>query len=74
MACAEKSIEFESHVIRFDKAENNCPWFLREVNPKGTVPAMKHGDRSFTDSWDIVVYVDSLPSPSKINTVKQCYS
>ncbi|XP_030839643.1 ganglioside-induced differentiation-associated protein 1 isoform X2 [Strongylocentrotus purpuratus] len=62
LALAEKGIDYKSHLISLATDEMHEAWFLRTVNPKGMVPAMEHHGKYYTDSSDIMVYVDTLPS------------
>lgn len=44
---------------------SNKPKWYFEVNPAGTAPAVAFGDRTITDSYEIVQYLDATyPNPS----------
>ena len=57
LALAEKGVKFESHYIDLLKFDQHQPEYL-EINPDGTIPAMVHGDRVFTESTPMMEYVD----------------
>ncbi|XP_054772545.2 ganglioside-induced differentiation-associated protein 1-like [Lytechinus pictus] len=62
LSFAEKGIRYKSHLINLVSGEVHEEWFLRKINPKGQVPAMEHLGQFYTDSRDIIEYVDTLPS------------
>ncbi|XP_060082349.1 ganglioside-induced differentiation-associated protein 1-like [Ylistrum balloti] len=53
----EKEAQFREQVIMIHAGEQNEPWYLK-VTPKGTVPALEAQGKVFTDSEDIVTYLD----------------
>ena len=57
LALAEKGVDFESHYIDLLKFDQHQPDYLR-INPDGTIPAMVHDDRVFTESTPMMEYVD----------------
>ena len=65
LAFAEKGVRYKSHLVNLATGEVHSLKYLENVNPKGTVPAMEHLGDFFTDSKDIIEYVDSLPSESR---------
>lgn len=54
----EKGVPFKSALISLFDGENLCPAYLR-INPWGTVPSLVAGDRTLTESLQIVRYVDA---------------
>ena len=53
----EKEIDFDVHVVNLPGQETQSPWFL-QINPKGEVPALKHGDRIINGSDNILDYIE----------------
>ncbi len=53
----EKRVKFRTHHLNLKEGDQLERWFL-EINPKGQVPVLKHGDRVITDSTEILEYVD----------------
>ena len=66
LAFAEKGIRYKSRWVALLSGENHSLKYIRNVNSKGTVPAMEHRGVFYTDSKDIIEYVDTLPSESKL--------
>ncbi|XP_071478103.1 ganglioside-induced differentiation-associated protein 1-like [Diadema antillarum] len=62
LALAEKGVAYKSRLVNLIMGEVHELWYLRTVNPHGTVPAMEHKGTLYTDSADIIDYVDTLPS------------
>lgn len=56
---AEKSLPWNGKIIDLAKGEQNDPWYL-ELNPKGVVPTLVHGDVRVVESSVILEYVDTL--------------
>lgn len=57
LALKEKGVEFEYHYIDLATREQHSPAYLRS-NPNGTVPAMVHDGRVFTESSPMLEYID----------------
>lgn len=54
---------FQSHYLDLLNFDQHKPEYLA-VNPQGTIPAMRHGDRVLTESTAIMEYVDeAFPGP-----------
>ena len=53
----EKGVDFTIHPIDLSKSEQYQRWFL-EMNPKGEVPVLKHGQEVVVDSYNILKYID----------------
>lgn len=53
----EKGIDFEVQVVNLPGQETQSPWYLR-INPKGEVPAMRHGEKIISGSDEILEYVE----------------
>ena len=53
----EKEIDFDVHVVNLPGQETQSPWYL-QINPKGEVPALKHGDRIISGSDNILEYIE----------------
>jgi glutathione S-transferase len=79
---AEKRIEWHSHHIDLRKQEHITSDY-RKINPKGTVPPIKHDDKIVCGSTDIMLYLEEkYPEPcllTKKNPLRQqqidfCYS
>ena len=49
----EKGIEFDAHIVNLAGQETQSPWYLK-INPKGEVPAFKHGDKVISGSDNIM--------------------
>ena len=61
-AMEEKCVPYKKHIVMLGKGEGSEPWYMR-INPNGTVPALKHGERLITDSQDIIYYLeDTFPN------------
>ena len=59
----EKGVAFQSHYLDLLNFDQHQPDYLA-VNPQGTIPAMRHGDRVLTESTAIMEYVDeAFPGP-----------
>ncbi|XP_072013174.1 ganglioside-induced differentiation-associated protein 1-like [Amphiura filiformis] len=59
LAVEEKGVAYRSHIISHPSGEAIEPWYMR-IQPKGTVPALKHGEIIKTDSKDIILYLDEI--------------
>ena len=57
LTLAEKGVEYYSVYIDMLNFDQHKPEYLA-VNPQGTIPAMKHGDKVLTESTAIMEYVD----------------
>jgi GSH-dependent disulfide-bond oxidoreductase len=57
LTLAEKGVDYESHYIDMLNFDQHKPEYLA-VNPNGTIPAMRHGDKVLTESTAIMEYVD----------------
>jgi len=63
LALMEKDVPFHSHYIDLLNFDQHKPEYLA-INPQGTIPAMKHGDRVLTESTAIMEYIDeAFPGP-----------
>lgn len=58
MALYEKNVEFEPVVIDITKGEQYSSWFL-EINPRGEIPVLQHGNKTIPDSTRILDYLDT---------------
>lgn len=64
LALAIKQIPFESHLLSAANKEHKSPEFLA-INPKGKVPALRHGKLTMGESLAILRYLERLhPEPS----------
>jgi len=57
LALMEKGVAFDSHYLDLLNFDQHKPEYLA-INPQGTIPAMRHGDRVLTESTAIMEYVD----------------
>ncbi len=58
LALAEKRVSYEKHFVDIElRLVNYEPWYL-QLNPKGVVPTLVHGDTIVTDSARIIRYID----------------
>lgn len=57
LAFMEKGVPFDSHYIDMLNFDQHRPEYLA-INPQGTIPAMKHGDRVLVESTAIMEYVN----------------
>jgi len=57
VALEEKNVAFELVEIGLYGSGGKPSWFL-EMNPKGLVPVLKHGEKVVVESNDILKYVD----------------
>jgi glutathione S-transferase len=58
----ELGVPYNTHLLRFDKAEHKSPEFLA-INPMGKVPTIKHGDVVVTEYPAICCYLaDVFPA------------
>jgi GST-like protein len=63
LALMEKGVAFDSHYLDLLRFDQHQPGYLA-VNPQGTIPAMRHGERVLTESTAIMEYVDeAFPGP-----------
>src|SRR5580765_1112102 len=63
LALMEKGVAFDSHYLDLLRFDQHQPGYLA-INPQGTIPAMRHGERVLTESTAIMEYVDeALPGP-----------
>ncbi|HEX7759341.1 MAG TPA: glutathione S-transferase family protein [Caulobacteraceae bacterium] len=58
LTLAEKGVAYESHYIDLLNFDQHRPEYLA-LNPAGTIPAMRVGDRVFTESTAMMEYVDA---------------
>ena len=56
----EKGIDFEPYVVNLPGQETQSSWYL-QINPKGEVPALKHGDKIISGSDKILDYIETQP-------------
>lgn len=54
----EKGVEFDYHYVSLTDFEQHAPEFTA-INPEGTVPALVHGGRVFTESTPMCEYIDA---------------
>src|SRR6201994_4197435 len=57
LALQHKGLEYESHMLHFDKQEHQSPQMLK-MNPRGRVPVLKDGDYVVFESVAILYYLD----------------
>ena len=57
IALYEKNVEFEAFHLNQTAGEQYQRWYL-EMNPRGQVPVLKHGERVVTESARILEYID----------------
>jgi glutathione S-transferase/GST-like protein len=57
LALMEKGVAFNSHYLDLLNFDQHKPDYLA-INPQGTIPAMRHGNRVLTESTAIMEYVD----------------
>jgi len=57
LALAEKGVEYDSHYIDLLNFDQHKPEYLA-INPDGTIPAMVHDGRVFTESTPMMEYID----------------
>jgi GSH-dependent disulfide-bond oxidoreductase len=63
LALMEKGVAFDSHYVDLLNFDQHKPEYLA-INPQGTIPAMRHGDRVLTESTVIMEYVEeAFPGP-----------
>lgn len=55
IALAEIGLEFEEVIIDLNKPRE--PWYLKEVNPRGLVPALKYGDEVIIESGVVTQFL-----------------
>lgn len=65
LTLAEKGVAFESHYLDMLAFDQHKPDYLA-VNPAGTIPAMTHAGRVFTESTAIMEYVDQAFAGPKL--------
>jgi glutathione S-transferase len=63
LALEHKRLQYESHLLHFDKQEHQSPQMLK-MNPRGRVPVLKDGDYVVFESVAILYYLDlKYPQP-----------
>jgi GSH-dependent disulfide-bond oxidoreductase len=63
LTLAEKGVAYESRYLDLLRFDQHKPDYLA-INPDGTIPAMVHGKRVFTESTPMMEYVDdAFPGP-----------
>ena len=65
LALMEKGVAFNSHYLNMVNFDQHQPEYLA-INPQGTIPAMKHGDRVLVESTAIMEYVDNAFAGPKL--------
>jgi glutathione S-transferase len=67
LALAEKGVSYTKRFVDIEiRLENYQPWYL-QLNPKGVVPTLVHGDHVVTDSARILHYIDeAFEGPSLV--------
>lgn len=65
IALYEKRIPFTAHVVNILAGEQYSPWFL-QLNARGEVPVLQHGDHIVPDSGRILVYLEQNFAGGKI--------
>ena len=58
IALHEQNVIFRPIRIDLLKREQHERWYLEKVNPKGEVPALKHGNRIISGSDNILEYIE----------------
>ena len=58
MFLIEKGIDFDVEVVNLPGQETQSAWYLC-INPKGEVPAMRHGEKIITGSDEILEYIEN---------------
>ena len=53
----QKGVDFETEIVNLPGQETQSPWYLK-INPKGEVPALKHGDTIISGSDEILEYLE----------------
>src|SRR6267142_2835468 len=63
LALEHKQLAYESHLLHFDKQEQQSPQMLK-LNPRGRLPVLKDGDYVIFESLAILYYLDlKYPEP-----------
>merc|ERR550534_2896705 len=57
MCLHEKGVDFDEHVVSLPGGETQSQWYL-QINPKGEVPALKHGKKIINGSDKILEYIE----------------
>jgi len=66
-----KGLAYESKLLEFSKGEHKTPAYL-ELNPRGKVPTLKHGDFVIYESIAIMAYLDrKYPEPWLFGTTPE---
>ncbi len=58
LALEHKRLTYESHLLHFDKQEQQSPQMLK-MNPRGRVPVLKDGDYVVFESVAVLYYLES---------------
>jgi glutathione S-transferase len=59
-----KELQYQSHILSTANKDQKQAWFL-EINPRGQIPLLKHGERCITESLAIMYYLEKTqPQPS----------
>jgi glutathione S-transferase len=58
LALEHKELPYESHLLHFDKQEQQSPQMLK-LNPRGRVPVLKDGDYVVFESVAVLYYLDA---------------
>ncbi|KAJ3301607.1 Ganglioside induced differentiation associated protein [Kappamyces sp. JEL0829] len=59
LAMMEKGFPYQSILVDIFNGQSLSPEFVA-LNPEATLPVLVHGDKLFTQSTDIILYLDSL--------------
>src|SRR5450631_1369539 len=57
LALEHKGLPYESHLLHFDKQEQQSPQMLK-LNPRGRLPVLKDGDYVVFESVAVLYYLD----------------
>lgn len=59
LAMVEKGLNFTKKQVDIFNGQSLSPWYLK-INRSATVPTLVDGDKTITDSRDILKYVNTL--------------
>lgn len=63
LALEFKGLNYESKILQSSKQEHKAPAYLA-INPRGQVPALRHGDLVLSESLAIMAYLEKVfPEP-----------
>ncbi|MGI9351825.1 MAG: glutathione S-transferase family protein [Rhizobiaceae bacterium] len=65
MTLNEKDVDWESHHINLHEFENWNPEYVKDIHPRGVVPALEHNGRVVYESNAVMEYIeDTFDGPS----------